>query len=288
MPEFGYYNINSLREVSDFGYCSFYGTGLVHPSEFMCEHDLVYMLEGSWEIYHGDTAYTIYPDDVLLLHAQQHIYGLTQCPPGTKTVYLHLSAHPNDFLYQEQAPESMPNTHFSGDIARVDTLIHCQGDVSVKALFHDVISAKWSSSEIKNFEVSHLCNLLLCKLHNISVEHSTSKSSMALEAARIIQTSPQVFFTAEMLAKQLHVGERTLRNNFQDYYNQTIYSYQLNIKLHMACHFLIKHPMVTLQETAASFGFYDASHLAKQFKKKYGSPPAQYVKAYRTKNDKPQ
>jgi len=279
MLEFGYYNMNSVREVHEFGYCSFYGTGLIHPSEFMSEHDLVYMLEGSWEIYHGDKAYTIYPDDALLLHANQHIYGVTPCPPGTKTVYIHLSAHADDFLAREDAP-NIP----SADMARIDTVVHCQGDMGVKSIFHDIISAKWSSSAIKTLEVSHLCNLLLCKLHNISVEQSTLKSGMALEAARIIQTTPQTFFTAEMLAKQLHVGERTLRNNFQEYYNQTIYSYQLNIKLHMACHFLIKHPTVTLQETAANFGFYDASHLTKQFKKKYGCPPAQYIKTYRINN----
>ena len=45
----GLYNIRNERVVLSAGQCLF-SSGNIHPDRVMPEHDLVYILEGSWEI----------------------------------------------------------------------------------------------------------------------------------------------------------------------------------------------------------------------------------------------
>lgn len=45
----GLYNIRNERVVLSAGQCLF-SSGIIHPNRIMQEHDLVYILEGSWEV----------------------------------------------------------------------------------------------------------------------------------------------------------------------------------------------------------------------------------------------
>ena len=68
----------------------------LHPDRVMNEHDLVFLIEGEWEVCQGGQRYLMEPGDVLFLEAGQHHYGETPCTPGTRTMYLHISASPQD------------------------------------------------------------------------------------------------------------------------------------------------------------------------------------------------
>ena len=52
----------------------------------MQEHDFVYMLNGQWEIFQGRGSLFMENDDVLILHAGQHHFGVRDCLPRTQTI----------------------------------------------------------------------------------------------------------------------------------------------------------------------------------------------------------
>lgn len=71
-------------------------TGIPHPNRVMEDHDLIYLLEGEWEIRQEPPGggepdcYTLHEGDVLILEAGRHHDGLRPCRDGTRTVYLHV------------------------------------------------------------------------------------------------------------------------------------------------------------------------------------------------------
>ena len=68
------------------------------------------------------------------------------------------------------------------------------------------------------------------------------------EASRLIQTTPQTFFTGKDLADRVFVCERTLSNQFKKAYGKTLYAYQMDVKLEMVRQFLLSQPEVKLHE----------------------------------------
>ena len=75
--------------------------GMVHPNRIIGEHDFLYILDGTWEIWEDDTSYALQSDDLLILTAGRHHYGTRvtatcmsmHCLPMLKrniTIYPHL------------------------------------------------------------------------------------------------------------------------------------------------------------------------------------------------------
>ena len=40
--------------------------GMVHPNRIIGEHDFLYILDGTWEIWEDDTSYALQSDDLLI------------------------------------------------------------------------------------------------------------------------------------------------------------------------------------------------------------------------------
>ena len=47
--------------------------GMVHPNRIIGEHDFLYILDGTWEIWEDDTSYALQSDDLLILTAVRHL-----------------------------------------------------------------------------------------------------------------------------------------------------------------------------------------------------------------------
>ena len=73
-----------------------YRQGAVHPDRVLRCHDIVIVIEGSWEIYEGGIPYSACAGDVILLAAGNHHGGVNPCAPGTRTIYIHVYPHPGD------------------------------------------------------------------------------------------------------------------------------------------------------------------------------------------------
>ena len=238
----------------------------LHPDRVMREHDFVYIEEGYWEIYQNEQGYKLYPNDVILLRAGEHHYGLTPCSPNTKTMYLHVNCDEQDYEVRKEGAAS----HIE-----LDTVIHCQGSPKIKEIFQQIVHTYLSENPYKEVKLSLLFNLLLLELE----EHSASaadKPNIAERVVRLIQQNPQRFYTAKQLSDQFYMHERTLMKQFKTLYGKSLYAYQLDMKMEAVRLFLLNHPDIKLHEVALNFGFYDEFHLSKTFKKKFNVSPNQY------------
>ena len=74
--------------------------GMVHPNRIIGEHDFLYILDGTWEIWEDDTSYALQSDDLLILTAGKSCVTrvtatcmFMHCLPMLKrniTIYTHL------------------------------------------------------------------------------------------------------------------------------------------------------------------------------------------------------
>lgn len=266
---FGYYNFDAKRNIS-LANQNVYVQGAVHPDRIMAEHDLVYIIDGTWEIYQNGIAYPLQADDVIFLNAGQHHYGIHPCNPNTKTMFIHVN---ND---TEDCFDPIPTYNKNSYQSIIHTVVHCQNNYTVKKLFQEIISVFWSVTSTKDARLSALFLLLLCELHDNNKTENYSESDILEKVLQIIHLNPQHFYTYKEFAEKLFVSERTLRNKFAKQYNQTLYQYQLHTKLQKACLFLQDYPNMRLHEISLNLGFYDEFHFSKAFKKEFGLSPTKF------------
>lgn len=267
------------REITGSNYITSVN-GMLHPDRIMDEHDFLYILEGEWEIWEDGVAYHMKADDLLILKANSHHYGIIPCNPGNRHMYFHILPTKDEVLYNKQSDKNNDNCDISDNLLELPTLIHCAGAPQVKRYFHDLISVYWSNGEKKENQLSLLCNLIINSLKEISSSHTDGIAGDLLvdRVCQKLRTSPQQFFTAREIADEFFICSRTLNNRFKKIFDQSFYSYQMDLKLNMVKQYLRSQPGATLGEAAANFGFCDEFHLSHAFKKQFGISPSVYRK----------
>lgn len=254
----------------------------LHPDRILPEHDLLYILEGTWDIaeeYEDGSercVMSLQTDDLLLLPAGRHHFGISPCSPNNRHMYIHVTPLPEEQNANLNRPENPTDPDPS--LYCFSSLIHCHNHPWIKVLFQEIIARNWESTPMLSEKLSHLLNLLLYELAEQQNEpmRTASSNDIVTETIRLIRTTPQTFFTGKELADRFFICERTLNNHFKKTYGKTLYTYQMDIKLEMIRQFLLTQPDVKLHETALNFGFCDEFHLSKTFRKKYGISPSHY------------
>lgn len=240
-------------------------TGFVHPDRNMDLHDLVYLIEGEWEIFLEGTPYLLLPDHLLILPAGNRHYGKIPCKEGTKTLYLHLTAALGDQSCIGRGTES--------EGIFLPELIDCRKDTSVRRLFQEIVSIYWGLAPHRETELSAKVKLLLCALYRMENPFFQSGQRTAV-LIELIQRHPERFFTLQELAQAVHLHSRTISDEFKRVTGQTPHQYQINLKLQMAYSEIQTYSNRSLREIGEAYGFYDEFHFSKSFKNKFGFPPS--------------
>lgn len=236
---------------------------MVHPDRILPYHDFLYIIEGEWEIWEDENVYFLHSNDLLILSAGRHHYGIKPCSPNNRHMYIHMAEGEAD----------------AEDIQKeFQSLIHCQNNPRVKQLFEEMLSVTWSEDELKNMKLELLFKLFLFELLKQQDQSIRSKINIVEQSVSLMQTTPQKFFTSTEMADRFFVCERTLNNLFRKTYNMTFSGYQMDRKLEMVRQYLLQHPESKLDEAARNFGFCDEFHLGKAYKKKYGVSPKRHVR----------
>lgn len=247
----------------------YYAKPACHPDRVLPEHDLIYLLEGQWEIWEEETMYLLTPGDVLLLSAGRRHFGTGGCKPGTRTLFAHITASPDDL--------------FSGDSAHtgveLPSMIHCRNAPGVIRTFWQLLDSFWSDTPHRQVQVSALLELLFCELAHAASSDHNPLHQLAVKAQSLLHLDPQGHLTTEKLAKKLGVTARRLRYAFEQEAGLPIHRYHLNVRLDMAMNLMQSEQERTLRDFAQAYGFCDEFHFSRAFKKRFGISPGQIMKA---------
>ena len=248
-----------------------YKNAVIHPNRSSPDfHDFVYVTEGKWSFVLNGRSYDVNSGDVFILPAGSEYSGLYPCLPGTRTIFIHLSKSAGD-----SAEDGA-----SGDCIPLSTVIHCQYDTVIKALFEEIMTIRCSEMPHKNEIMSGLFQGLACMLYRADNKAITKGKSIVYEAIELIKNNPGVIYTEQEVADQLYVSVKTLRTAFMKQFNKSFYRYQFDYKMEQAYYILVNNRELNLSEIAYDLGFYDEFHLSKSFKKKFGISPKKCREMY--------
>lgn len=230
-------------------------------------HDFIYLIEGSWSITEGSQEYRLEPGDVLLLAAGKHHFTRQPCQAGTKTFCVHITRTPSDLV-------DIPGSLF------LPSHISLAGNRSVRFLFEEIISTKWSDGPYQNEKLSALFNLLIYELAAIANTPINRQSDLADHAISYLMQNPYQRIQTSDMAKMLYVSEKKLNRSMREKTGMPFYTYQKSLKLDMIAAQLKTEPHLRINEIAEAFGFHDEFHLSNAFKKKFGISPQKYRTAF--------
>ena len=228
-------------------------------------HDLIYLVEGSWEFTENDVEYPLRANDVLMLAAGRHHYSRLPCAPGTKTFCIHISAEAGDI---PENPEA----------AKLPTLISAANAPAVRQYFDSIVSTYWTDEKYKEQKLTSLVNLLLLAVYEEDRKQSAKKADIASMAIEMIVADPHKRYTSKEVADSFFVSTKTLDNAMRKKVGVPFYTYLKNRKLDMVAMQLEMEPELKLRDIAASYGFHDEFHMSKAFKQKFGVSPQEFRK----------
>lgn len=233
--------------------------GIYHPDRVMSEYDLLYMQNGSWDIYEEDECYHVDENCCLLLEPGKRHYSLEKCSPEMRNVYIHFEADADDI---------------SGDLI-LSKLTDCNQNKNVYHYIEKIIEVFWNEETAnKDVHLTALLECLLCELSDMYLAKKKNTDVLITEIIHRIHTEPEKFFSPEELAEDYHVSIRTISSRFKKMTGMSVHQYQLALKLNMAYDMLPTNPDRGLRDIAKSLGFYDEYQFSKLFKRQFGISPS--------------
>lgn len=235
-------------------------------------HDLVYLMEGGWEIWEENSCYRLEAGDMIFLHAGRRHFGKTGCLPGTRTMFIHFDK------LKEDSISSQNQVYGWDDTVLIDSVTHCQNNPRVMELCKDIICNFFSGAPYIQIKLFAQLIELLYELSTMSLKSKNGlvEDELVRETIFRIGTTPSKNYTVQSLADDLYICASTLSKRFKKATGMSIYQYQLNTKLEMARTAILNDQNLSLKEIAAVFGFCDEFHFSKLFKKIYGLSPSQF------------
>ncbi len=244
--------------------------GIYHPDRVMDEYDLLYMQQGSWEIWEDDVCFDVGPDCALLLVPGRHHYSTKKCSKDMRNVFIHFTA-----LDGDSAPATHAAPSDAPEILRLSHLTDCSASENVLRYIKRIIEHYWDNSiPGRQLKMQVLLDQLLIALADIHATKLHPRDAMISRIIRDFHTNPEKFYSPSELSDKYSVSLRTLSDRFKKATGTSVHRYQLNLKLAMAYDALPYNPQRSLHDIAHSYGFYDEFQFSKLFKRQYGISPS--------------
>lgn len=267
-------NLNTLKNA------------ILHPNRILENtHDLLYILDGEWEIIQDGVPFVLKKDDVIFLHAGYHHYGENCCAPDTSCMFIHFGKLPGDCLIKS----SVENKVTWRDAVLISSLINCKNNPAVKKQFKKIIDTYYTDGLNREIKLSTLMVELFCILADASSSFRSEfiEDSVIRSIVHSIRTNPQDDLNIDELAKKHFFSSTTLRSRFKKATGTTMHSYQLETRMKMAYNLILTDESIKIKDVALLFGFCDEYHFSKLFKKKFGVSPSEIKRTpiKKVKND---
>ncbi|MBO5486133.1 MAG: AraC family transcriptional regulator [Eubacterium sp.] len=267
-----YLDLSAQHKIESANYITFIEPGL-HPSRIMPFHDFLYIIDGTWTIREENKVYELQSDDLLILSADRHHYGVAPCSANNRHMYVHIFPGLAELSCLQTDTNSPSATN---ELTCFQQLFHCQHNPKVKELLQEIIEISWGTSPIKETHISSLITSLLCELYEMQSASQPQITDIVKEITSKLRRSPQTFFSSSEIAQEYSICERTLNNHFKKVYGMTFSNYQMTTKLEGIRHYILAHPDAKLADVAKNYGFCDEYHLGKAYKNKYGISPKKH------------
>jgi AraC-like DNA-binding protein len=175
-------------------------------------------------------------------------------------MYIHFSTEEGDTYGAAETKK---------DCVLLPSFLSCRGNEKIKLRMQELISVFFRAGSFDH-KLHLLLDLLLSDLAEQAAPASHAKDELIEKLILHMQSVPHKFFTAKEFGELFNIGERTLWNRFKNACHQTIYQYQMDLKLKMIHSYICENVEATAFEIAQNYGFYDEFHLSKHFKKHFG------------------
>ena len=249
-----------------------YPEGKLHPNRIFDVHDLVYIIDGEWEIIQDDIVYNLKSGDAIFLFAGKHHYSVKKCADNTKTYFIHFK--PNE---KDNYSIKKKNT----DSIVLPTKISCSNNTLITEYFKNIISLYWSNNQNKKALMHAYTILLLDALEKQTFKESCSNNNLMNDIIFFLNNNLSKFYSIDELSTFFSTSKRKITYLFNEHTGFSPHKYQLEMKLTLCNNSINGNPKILLKDLASKYGFYDEFQLSKLYKNKYGFSP----KTKQTKRD---
>ncbi len=229
-------------------------------------HDLVVMLEGSWNILAEGVEHHVEGGDILLLPAHVLHSGRDRCARGTRWMYVHFAPAPGDLVVTD-APRAMAD-----ETIAVPQLSRAGLDARAEGLVHAIVRGFWSGSRDERIGSRFALAEMLLALARRGARAIAADPAVADVMDRI-EADPLADESLDALAHVAGCSRRSLTRRFRAATGQSVHRFRIGLRLRRARALLHDHPQMPLREIAAATGFADEFHLGKSFRQRFGRSP---------------
>lgn len=270
---YNFLNVNNTRKIVEVGRLK-YSSDIPHPNRTMKVHDLVYVLNGYFDVTQEGERLRAEKGEVLFLTGGRYHYANCVSPKGTECIFIHFNMDDHDYMLQEYGEPSE-------DSVCIPSVLTCINDTRIDRLFQE-ISYLFNSSNAIHKKTSY-CKLLelLLYIEQQVFNINDYNDDIVHSVVEILNKNQDRNITVDEIAREVGFSKRTIHLRFKKCTGLTVHQYQLNSKLQSIASILKDYPNMTLKEIAISYGFSDEFHLSKNFKKKFGVYPSKYREMYK-------
>ena len=255
---------------------NYYPTSEYHVDRVLDEHDLMYILEGNWQVAQDEDVYDLRAGDVILLRAGSHHWGTAPCTVGSRNMFIHFTRDAGDRLKTELTGAET-RLYATGGHFCVGTLNHCGLKNQMNDLFRDVIQVYWGHREDRDRLLNILLNMILNELASMTRESEPLTEDWITDLLSVLNRNPNRIFSLGEAAEFAGMSERLFSARFRKLMGKSFHEYQADRKLNLAYEAL-RTGRYTVREAAAEYGFTDPYYFSRLFRKKFGVPPSEIRK----------
>lgn len=252
-----------------------FSLGFVHPDRIVDFHDMVYIVDGGWEICENKTRHTLGPGDMVFLYRGLHHYGLKPCEPRTRWIYIHFEEHPADRFHLSRTQLSKTE---SSTKVMLDSFIPTYSHPHIHELLREIVRCRQSSSHLSHLQANALLTELFIELARVSLREQPVNYPSAIDKAIChIESHPDETFSIDVLAELTSMSRRSFTRQFRGATGKSVKQFQLERKIQLACACFRYNRDAKVKEIAYMLGFCDEYHFSRVFKQVTGYRPSENI-----------
>ncbi|MBE5762463.1 MAG: helix-turn-helix transcriptional regulator [Clostridiales bacterium] len=261
------------RIVDDCGYIRYSHNHRICNQKFKNSHLFVYVESGSWIAVINGEKYMLAAGDVVGFHDFVEGQGVEPISADAVAMYAYIQKAQDDSLIETAEPQE--------GFAMIKKIVNCTNFPRVKSTFEDMLYMFWADKRLKDVRMNTLAHTLITELDDACNAPDIPGIDAIDAVLRSFRLSSERFFSVDEAAEIAGLKPRAFSEKFKRITGESVYRYQINVKLDMAHQLLQSEPFRTMQEVADCFGFYDAFQFSKLFKQRFGQPPKELRRAAR-------